>query len=257
VGERVRRACAIGAGLGAAFAAVAIGIATVATGTVYGYVSEAGAPGAPLRGLYRAGVLGVAVALALLVAAMPRRACERGGPDRGVRSTAPGNPSRSAVVRGAGVRGAAVGLALAAAAPLAAASAVVSCTPGCPLPPYERASQSDNVHALASIGGFALAVGAMLLLAFDGAGPTGALGPLPSRLRAASRVCAGLLVPLLAAAGLTMLVTGRGLLAGLLERGALAVALAWLGTAAAMLATRRPPDDAAAAPRSLPMRRRT
>jgi hypothetical protein len=54
-----------------------------------------------------------------------------------------------------------------------------------------------------------------------------------------------------------MLVTGRGLLAGALERAALLVALAWLGTAAATLTTRRPPDGAATGSRPAAMRRRT
>jgi hypothetical protein len=89
----VRRACAGIAAACAVFAAVAIGIATAATGTVYGYVSEAGAPGAPLRGLYRAGVYGVAIALAFFAAAMTalvREEDRRGVP---VRSTAPGAPT--------------------------------------------------------------------------------------------------------------------------------------------------------------------
>jgi len=248
-------------------AAAAIGIATAATGTVYGYVSEAGAPGAPLRGLYRAGVYGVAFALAFFAAAMTalvREEDRRGSP---VRSTAPGSPNRWAGVSRWAAGPTAVALAFAVAAPLAATSGAVSCTPGCPLPPFESPSQSDIVHALASIGGFGLATGAMLLLATGAAGAAdasrGTAGTTADAvrtrdpLRAASRVSAGLLVPLLATTGLVMLVTGRGLLAGVLERAALGVALAWLATAAVTVTIRRPPDGAAAGRRSAAIRRRT
>jgi len=273
-GERaVRRACAGIAGACAVFAAVAIGIATAATGTVYGYVSEAGAPGAPLRGLYRAGVYGVAIALAFFAAAIIALVREEDRRGTLLRSAAPGSPSRWAGVSRWAVGPAGVALAFAAAAPLAATSGAVSCTPGCPLPPFESPSQSDIVHALASIGGFGLATGAMLLLAIGEAGAVGSSGPAGATaeaagataeavrtrdpLRAASRVSAGLLVPLLAITGLVMLVTGRGLLAGLLERAALGVALGWLVTAAVTVTIRRPPDGAAAGRLSTAIRRRT
>jgi len=255
------------------FAAVAIGIATAATGTVYGYVSEAGAPGAPLRGLYRAGVYGVAIALAFFAAAIIALVREEDRRGTLLRSAAPGSPSRWAGVSRWAVGPAGVALAFAAAAPLAATSGAVSCTPGCPLPPFESPSQSDIVHALASIGGFGLATGAMLLLAIGEAGAVGSSGPAGATaeaagataeavrtrdpLRAASRVSAGLLVPLLAITGLVMLVTGRGLLAGLLERAALGVALGWLVTAAVTVTIRRPPDGAAAGRLSTAIRRRT
>ena len=255
------------------FAAVAIGIATAATGTVYGYVSEAGAPGAPLRGLYRAGVYGVAIALAFFAAAVIALVREEDRRGTLLRSAAPGSPSRWAGVSRWAVGPAGVALAFAAAAPLAATSGAVSCTPGCPLPPFESPSQSDIVHALASIGGFGLATGAMLLLAIGEAGAVGSSGPAGATaeaagataeavrtrdpLRAASRVSAGLLVPLLAITGLVMLVTGRGLLAGLLERAALGVALGWLVTAAVTVTIRRPPDGAAAGRLSTAIRRRT
>jgi len=255
------------------FAAVAIGIATAATGTVYGYVSEAGAPGAPLRGLYRAGVYGVAIALAFFAAAIIALVREEDRRGTLLRSAAPGSPSRWAGVSRWAVGPAGVALAFAAAAPLAATSGAVSCTPGCPLPPFESPSQSDIVHALASIGGFGLATGAMLLRAIGEAGAVGSSGPAGATaeaagataeavrtrdpLRAASRVSAGLLVPLLAITGLVMLVTGRGLLAGLLERAALGVALGWLVTAAVTVTIRRPPDGAAAGRLSTAIRRRT
>ena len=258
------RVSALAALVCAVFAAVAIGFASAATGA-YGYVSEAGAPDAPLRGLYRAGVLGIAAALAFLAVAI-RESARR---TQLLRSTAPGSPSRWAVVSGL-----AVVPALVAAVPFAVVSATVSCTPGCPLPPFESASHSDIVHALASIGGFGLAAGAMLLLAVDSMVDSGTAGVDPdatrrrgrspgprerqaARLGPASRVGAALLLPLLAATGLAMLVIGRGLLAGLLERAAIVVALAWLGTVAAILATTRSPAGAGAAARSADMRRRT
>jgi len=167
------------------FAAVAIGIATAATGTVYGYVSEAGAPGAPLRGLYRAGVYGVAIALAFFAAAIIALVREEDRRGTLLRSAAPGSPSRWAGVSRWAVGPAGVALAFAAAAPLAATSGAVSCTPGCPLPPFESPSQSDIVHALASIGGFGLATGAMLLLAIGEAGAVGSSGPAGATAEAA------------------------------------------------------------------------
>jgi hypothetical protein len=147
--------------------------------------------------MYRAGIFTVAAGLALLAAAL--------------RSLVPGPLVDLAFV------------ALLAAAPLAALSGVVSCTPGCPLPPHEPTSLADLTHASASIGALLLAAAAMCLLAVA---PT-----VGDRLRLVSRIGAVLAVPLLALAGLSILVIGRGYVTGLLERTALVVALGWLAAA--------------------------
>jgi hypothetical protein len=174
----------------------------------YGYVSEAGAADAPLPEVYRFGMFAVAAAMALLGVSL------RG--HRGSRKL-----SRHAA------------LALVVAAPLAATSGAVTCSPGCPLPPYEASSAADLVHAAASIGALLLAGAAMVLLAAEPSAD--------ERVRWVSRAGAGLTLPLLAAAGLAILGVGRGYVTGVLERAALASALTWLVLVAATAArTRRP-----------------
>src|SRR5687768_4299918 len=58
-------------------------VASAATGTGYGYVSEAGVDGAPQAGVYRAGVFAVAVALALLAGALKPHLDARTAPGGG------------------------------------------------------------------------------------------------------------------------------------------------------------------------------
>ncbi|WP_305782833.1 DUF998 domain-containing protein [Symbioplanes lichenis] len=158
-----------------------------------GYVSEAAVAGLPFAATYRWGFFGVACGVALLAGAV--------GP----------------VVRFAGpVLGVAAGL--------AATSAAVPCSVGCPLPPYERASLTDLVHGGASIVGLVLLAGAMGLTVIDHR-----TGPVQRRLAAVSGV---VIVPVGAALALTMLIAGRHPLGAALERVALVVAVAWLtGTA--------------------------
>jgi hypothetical protein len=195
-------ACAL-----AGTAALAAAVAATAVG--HGYVSEAGAPGAPLAGVYRGGIFAVAAALALLAAALRRWHTS---------SRESGPLIRPAV------------LALASAAPMAAVSGAVTCTPGCPLPPYETPGVADLVHAGASMAALLLAAAAMALFAIEPA--TG------ERLRRISRVGVCVTTPLLAATGLAMLLLGRGYTSGLLERAALVAALGWL-IAAAMASSAR------------------
>lgn len=163
------------------------------TAVAFGYVSEAGVPGAPASTMYRLGVTAVAVGVGLLAAALRR------------------------VTRLAAI-------ALAGAAPLALTSGAVPCTPGCPLPPHETPGAIDLVHAVASTGGLLLVAVAMTFVAFE--------APPHTRLRWISRVGVGLTVPLLGAAGLAILVVGRGYIAGLLERAALGGVLGWLAVTA-------------------------
>lgn len=283
------------AGLFAIAATVALVVASAATGTGYGYVSEAGVSGAPMAGLYRAGVFAVALALAFLAAALRvyqatavASAADQPGPGQKepagtLGADRIGAQVSSRLIAHVGWRlgldrlaGTLAVFSLAAAAPLAAVSGAVPCTNGCPLPPYESASHQDIGHAAASIGGFALAAVAMIVLAVlpsalspvVGAGSAVNTSPPPTptdvrvapvaarRLRAVSRFGAGLTVPLLAAAGLAMLVIGRGFVAGALERAALAASLGWLVAAALTLATTRP-ASAETAGEPEPMRRLT
>ncbi|HET8681015.1 MAG TPA: DUF998 domain-containing protein [Micromonosporaceae bacterium] len=195
--------------LGGAGLAVATGSAGPAA-----YVSEAGVPGADYAGLYRASVLGIAVALALLGFALSPRPGFALSPRLGFAlSPRPGFAAGTHL--GSGVAGFAAMFSL--------VSAVAPCSPGCPLPPHEPPTPTDLVHAGASIAGLALTALVMLVLAVR------ASDPLARRI---SAVGAAVAVPLLAAAGLSMLLVGRGLVTGLLERVALLACVGWLVTAA-------------------------
>lgn len=265
------RRLAVAAGVSAVGGTLGLVVASAATRTGYGYVSEAGVAGAPLAGLYRGGVFAVAVALACLAGALRVHLADLGVAGQAAdlwRSDHVG--WRRDAERLAGTIAV---LSLAAAAPLAATSGAVPCTTGCPLPPYERASHQDIAHAVASIGGFGLAAVAMIVLAWllpSATSVSSAISTTPpagtgsgdgtpdrSRLRLVSRFGAGLVVPLLAAAGLAMLVVGRSLLAGTLERAALVASLGWLAAAAVTLATTRPAPAGVAGSAGSAIRRRT
>src|SRR6266511_2533861 len=140
---------------------------------VSGYVSELGAQGAPWARAYRAAILALGVGLALLAVAYQ--------PVSALAATA-----------------------LVFAAAFATVSALVRCTPGCPLPPQVAATPADIVHASASIAAFVLAACAMLGLARVAADPV-------------ARLCRYAVV-----------LVGRGLFTGVLERAMMAVAIAWL-----------------------------
>jgi hypothetical protein len=168
--------------------------AVLSTAPMYGYVSEAGAPGAARPVLYQLSIFAVAAALALL--AMSLRSLARP-----------------------------VALALFAAAFFAALSGAVPCSAGCPLPPYESPTAGDLIHAAASTLALGLAAVAMLLVLFHDVTPVARV----------SRIAAFATVPLLLASGLAMLLLGRGLFTGLVERAALVVALCWLASASLVL----------------------
>lgn len=161
------------------------------------FVSEAGVDTAAFPLLYRASIWCVAVALALL--AVPAR-------------------------RSAGL----AALALAVAAPFAALSATVTCSPGCPLPPFEVPATRDLLHAGGTIVALLLCGAAMLVYAMT---------PPNAPLRRLGRVGVAVPVPLLGLAGAALVLAGRGMLTGVLERVALAAAFGWL-IAAALLHTR-------------------
>ncbi len=133
----------------------------------------------------------------------------------------------SVITIGLGAAALAVGLhrsfALAATAPFTAApaiigSAMVACTPGCPLPPYETTTARDLVHAAASLIGVGCCALAMLALARSATGP----------LRRLSWLAVFAAWPLLLAAAACMAALGRGPATGLLERLALTACLAWI-----------------------------
>jgi hypothetical protein len=121
---------------------------------------------------------------------------------------------------------------LAGAAPCVVVSGWVRCTSGCPLPPFETSTLADLVHAGASIAGLVLAGGAMLVLALPGVD-----GPV----RRVGRGGLAVAVPLLAAAGLSMVFIGRGATTGALERAALVATLGWLIAVSATRALARRP----------------
>jgi len=178
----------------AAAATVAAGLGVLATAIasagvdITAYVSEGGIPGAPHAGLFRAGVWLTAAALALLA-----------GPARGTVPLA--------------------GLAFALAAPAVVVSGAVACSPGCPLPPFERSTGADLVHAGASIAALLLCGLAMLLYA---------LQPVDAPLRRAARVGVAVAAPLFALTAVGLLFVGQGLFTASLERAALLATSAWL-----------------------------
>jgi hypothetical protein len=108
--------------------------------------------------------------------------------------------------------------ALAIAAGFGTVSASVACTPGCPLPPETGATRADVVHTGASIAGFVMAACGMLALARIAA------DPLARLCRYAVVLVTGLGTPV----GVGIVLVGRGLFTGVLERALMAVAIAWL-----------------------------
>lgn len=186
---RSRRAAAWGAAafLVAGGAAVTVAVVAGPAPAWTGYLSEAGVGPGVHASAYRVGVLGLAVGLLLLAAV--------------VRVT-----SRLA----AGLlAGAAVGAAL---------SGSVTCSEGCPLPPFDAATTADLVHAGASIAAVAACVFAMPAVA-------SASGP---GLRRGSLVAVGVALPLSATVGVSMLVVGRGAVVGVVERALLVTIALWL-----------------------------
>lgn len=178
-----------------------------------GYVSEAGTTGQPYAMPYRWGVVVLALGVALLGAAFAEQ---------------PAGRSRSPLVA----------VLLAATALMAATSGVVTCSDGCPLPPFEPTTTADVVHTGAGVAGMALLAVAMLVVAL--CDPR----PLLRRMAVAGAACT---VPIGLAMGAGMLLSGRGPLVSVLERLLLTVTVTWLiGTSAATVA--RP--AAVAAPRA-------
>jgi len=161
-------------------------VRAVAPASLAEYVSASGVPGQPHATLYRVGIFGLAATAGLLTVV--------------VRGTLPFLP-------------------LAVAAPMIVMSGAVTCTPGCPLPPYEQSTGQDLVHAATSILGVGLCALAMLAAAWQG-----------SRF---SRVAVAVTWPLLAGTGVGIVAAGRGAATGVLERMALIACVVWLVVTAA------------------------
>ncbi|WFE38963.1 DUF998 domain-containing protein [Micromonospora sp. WMMD998] len=198
-----RRATAAFAAGCVVFGAVAVTVAVVAgpgPGPT-GYVSEAGVTDSGYAGAYRIGIFTLAAALLLLAGALPTAA------------------RAASVLLGVG----AVATTL---------SGTVTCSAGCPLPPFEAATVADLVHGGASIAATAAVVFAMLALVCSPA--------VGVALRRVAAIGAALALPLSGAVGLAMLLVGRGTLVGLLERSLLTVTAAW-GLATAVVLVRRGP----------------
>ncbi|SIR93209.1 DUF998 domain-containing protein [Micromonospora avicenniae] len=177
------------------------------------YVSEAGIAGSGHAPMYRIGVFALAAGLLLLAVALP--------PQLRVAAALLGAGSASTALSGA-----------------------VTCSAGCPLPPFERATVADLVHGGASIAATAAVVLAMVAVTL--------CREAGGRLRRLTAVAATLALPLCAAIGLAMLLVGRSTLVGVLERVVLAIAVLW-GLAAAItvgLAQHTEPARAAASPTS-------
>jgi len=205
---RTGRVLAVAAGIAVAAGALLLGGAVAASqGWWYaGFVSETGQPGSPQANAYRAGILGVAAGLFLLAGAVR----SRGG-------------APAWLVLGAS-------LLLVASGAFAVTSSLVSCSVGCPLPPYETPTTGDLVHAGASIASILACAAAMLALA---------VARIDSGLRRVCRAWLAVTVPAGVFATIALVGLGRGHATGLAEKLLLAVIVGWVLTAAATLARPR------------------
>ena len=180
----------------------AAGLATAVAGSAPAtYVSESGVPGAPHAGLYAASMVLLAAALALL--AVPAR--------------------RASWL---------IAACLAPAAPLAGVAAAVHCSPGCPLPPYETPAARDLVHAAGAIGALGLCALAMLLSATLRVEPG---------VRRRGRIGLLLAYPPLILSAAGILLAGRSLFTGVMERLALVAVCAWVVLSSAAESRPSPP----------------
>ncbi|MFY1574983.1 DUF998 domain-containing protein [Verrucosispora sp. WMMD703] len=211
VRRSVRRGAALVAALCALAGAAAVTLAVVAGPGpgLTGYVSEAGVVDSDYAWTYRFGVFALAGALLLLAVALRVGARHCGDPALRVAVTLLVAASLCTVLSGA-----------------------VTCSAGCPLPPFERATVADLVHGAASVAATAAVVFAMLAVAFS---------PVARRrLRRTGVVAAVVSLPLAGAVGLAMLLVGRSPLVGVLERLLLTVAVGWALVTAGALAVRDP-----------------
>ncbi|NLU80005.1 DUF998 domain-containing protein [Micromonospora sp. HNM0581] len=218
---------------------VCVGVAAVTFAVVAGpgpgptgYVSEAGVVGSGYAWTYRTGVFVLAMALLLLAAALRAAGVPPAGPAP-QRRRAGGAAGVDKVLRVAAGLLVAGGLAT-------VLSGAVTCSAGCPLPPFEQATVADLVHGGASVAATAAVVFAMIAVV---------VAPTAGRpLRRAAVLAAAAALPLAGAVGLAMLFAGRGSLVGVLERMLLLVAALWGFATAVTLAAPRPAVTPAAEP---------
>jgi hypothetical protein len=175
------------AGGGAVIAAVA----ALPDPWIGGYVSQAGAVAAPHAGLYRFGMVALCAGLILLGLAVPT----------------PVGPALSTTVL------------LIAAGASGAVSAAVPCSPGCPLPPYQRPTGADLVHA----GAGTLAVALIYLAVWSTA--TAVADHRGRRLAWVWLVVAG---GALLTFVIGLLATRHGLVTAVAERVALVLLFSWV-----------------------------
>ncbi|MEH1100329.1 DUF998 domain-containing protein [Micromonospora sp. CPCC 205561] len=197
-----RRVAAASAAACVVVGAVAVTVAVVAGPGpgLTGYVSEAGVTDSGYAPAYRIGVFALAAGVLLLAVALPP------------------------MLRVAAAL-------LAAGSLLALVSGAVTCSAGCPLPPFERATTADLVHGGASILTVAAVVFAMLAVALS-----------PRAGRSLRRLAAGAVsvaLPLAGATAVAMVTVGRGALIAVLERALLLVAVLWGAATAIAIALRR------------------
>ncbi|TDB73650.1 DUF998 domain-containing protein [Micromonospora sp. KC723] len=202
------RAAAASAAAGCVLAGtVAVTVAVVAGPGpgLTGYVSEAGIAGSGYASTYRIGVFALAAALLLLAAALPPALWGAAGP-------------------------------LTVGAVCTALSGAVTCSDGCPLPPFETPTVADLVHGGASIAAVAATVLAMVVISCSPHATPG--------LRRVARLGAAVALPLAGVVAVVLLTVGRGSLVGGLERLLLATAAGWgLATASVLgLARGRTPS---------------
>ncbi|MBF5029648.1 DUF998 domain-containing protein [Micromonospora sp. WMMA1976] len=204
--------------IAAAFAGVclAAGVAAVTVAVVAGpgpgpagYVSEAGITDSGYAGAYRIGIFSVAASLLLLAGALPP-----------------------------GLRGAAGLLGVGAVATVL--SGAVTCSEGCPLPPFEAPTVADLVHGGASIAATAAVVLAMLVVLFSPAADRG--------LRRIAAVGAALALPVAVVVAAALLLVGRSALLGVSERVLLVVVAAWGLITSGYLAVRSLTGDGPSVP---------
>ncbi len=188
------RAWAVAA-LGATLLATAgLVVATRGGPGIAGYVSESGVEGAPHALLYRLTLFLLAFAAGATAFAL--------------RPVAP-----------------LAALALGSAVPCLLVSGTAQCSRGCPLPPYERSTPGDLLHAGASVAAVGLCVLGMLAAAIRCA---------DRGVRVVSRVAVVLMVPAGVAMSAALLLSGRGTTGGVLERVLLAGCLGWVAATAAV-----------------------
>ena len=190
---------------------IVIGVAALPDPWTGGYVSEAGASSASQHSLYRVGILLVSIALGLLAAAV---------------AAAVASPVAHPLVPRWFPTAWAL---LLAAAGLGAVSSRVSCTTGCPLPPYQTTTARDLVHAGTSVAAVGFVGLSMLVLV---------LTDPPGSVRRLARWGAVVCWPPLVFLAVAILAVGHGALTAITERIALALVLLWALTTAAVIARR-------------------